>query len=64
MSSILAIIVRSVLVYIFVIFAIRLFGKKELTQLSIINLVFILLLSNSLQSAMVGDNTTKSFQNS
>ena len=40
------------------ILAIRLFGKKELTQLSVVDLVFILLISNSLQAAMVGTNTT------
>ncbi len=34
-------------VYLFIIVAIRLFGKKELVQLSIIDLVFILLISNA-----------------
>lgn len=58
MANIFFIISRSVIVYIFIIVAIRLFGKKELTQLSIIDLVFILLISNSVQNAMVGDNTT------
>ncbi len=50
--------IRSVIVYLFVILAIRLFGKKELTQLSVVDLVFILLLSNSLQAAMVGSDIT------
>lgn len=53
-----SIIFRSVTVYLFIILTIRLFGKKELTQLSIIDLVFILLISNSVQNAMVGENTT------
>jgi len=39
-------------------FAIRLFGKKELAQLSVIDLVFILLISNSVQNAMVGSDTS------
>lgn len=52
------IILRSVAVYVFIILAIRLFGKKELAQLSIIDLVFILLISNSVQNAMVGSNTS------
>lgn len=52
------IIFRSVAVYVFIILAIRLFGKKELAQLSIIDLVFILLISNSVQNAMVGPNTS------
>lgn len=38
--------------------AIRLFGKNELSQLSIVDLVFILLISNSVQNAMVGTNST------
>lgn len=52
------IILRSVAVYLFIIFAIRLFGKRELSQISVIDLVFILLLSNSVQNAMVGSNSS------
>jgi uncharacterized membrane protein YcaP (DUF421 family) len=54
------IIISSVAVYLFVIVAIRLFGKKELSQLSVIDLVFVLLISNSVQNAMVGSNSTLS----
>ncbi len=49
---------RSVAVYLFIVLAIRLFGKKELAQLSVIDLVFILLISNAVQNAMVGNNTS------
>jgi len=48
----------SLAVYLFIIIAIRLFGKKELAQLSIIDLVFILLTSNSVQNAMVGSDSS------
>lgn len=48
----------SISVYLFIIIAIRLFGKKELAQLSVIDLVFILLISNAVQNAMVGTDTT------
>ena len=48
----------SVAVYLFIIIAIRLFGKKELAQLSIIDLTFILLISNSVQNAMVGSDSS------
>lgn len=58
MEETIIIMARSILVYLFIILAVRLFGKKELTQLSIIDLVFILLLSNSVQSAMVGSNNS------
>ena len=54
------IIIRALAVYIFMILAIRFFGKKELAQLSIIDLVFILLISNAVQNAMVGANTSLS----
>ena len=49
---------KAVAVYLFIIVAIRLFGKKELAQLSVIDLVFILLISNSVQNAMVGNDTS------
>jgi len=52
------IIMSSVAVYWFIIIAIRLFGKKEISQLSVIDLVFILLISNSVQNAMVGSNSS------
>lgn len=54
----LSIVFSSIAVYLFIIVAIRLFGKKELSQLSVIDLVFILLISNSVQNAMVGSNTS------
>lgn len=45
-------------VYLFIVIAIRLFGKKELAQLSVVDLVFILLISNAVQNAMVGPDST------
>ena len=45
-------------VYLFIIIAIRLSGKKELAQLSVIDLVFILLISNAVQNAMVGSDSS------
>jgi len=52
------VVLRSVAVYIFIVLAIRLFGKKELAQLSVVDLVFILLISNAVQNAMVGSDTS------
>jgi len=52
------VILRSVAVYLFIVIAIRIFGKKELAQLSVIDLVFILLISNAVQNAMVGQDTS------
>ena len=52
------IVVRSVCVYLFMIIALRIFGKKELSQLNTADVILILLISNSVQNAMVGNNTT------
>jgi uncharacterized membrane protein YcaP (DUF421 family) len=38
--------------------ALRVFGKKELSQLNTADVILILLISNSVQNAMVGSNTT------
>ena len=59
-ESLLTISLKSITIYVFIVLAIRLFGKKELAQLSVVDLVFILLISNSVQNAMVGDNTSLS----
>lgn len=52
------IIISCIVVYLFIVIAIRLFGKKEIAQLSIIDLVFILLISNAVQNAMVGPDNS------
>jgi uncharacterized membrane protein YcaP (DUF421 family) len=49
-----------IIIYLFIILAIRLFGKKELSSLSVFDLVFVLLISNSVQNAMVGSDTSLS----
>ncbi|MCH3943974.1 MAG: YetF domain-containing protein [Atopobiaceae bacterium] len=45
-------------VYVFVVVALRLFGKTEIAQLSVIDLVFVLLISNAVQNAMVGSDSS------
>ena len=52
------IIFSSVIVYLFIVILIRLFGKQELAQLTIFDLVFIMLIGNAVQNAMVGSDTT------
>jgi len=56
----LKIIFSCVIVYLFIVVFIRLFGKKELAQLSVFDLVFILLISNAVQNAMVGTDSSLS----
>ena len=58
MQNYFEIIIRTFSVYIFIVAAIRLFGKTELAQLSVFDLVFILLISNAVQNAMVGPDTS------
>ena len=58
LSDYLNIAFSAILVYLFIIIGIRIFGKKELAQLSVVDLVFILLISNSVQNAMVGGDNS------
>ena len=52
------IVIRSISVYFFMIITLRLFGKKQLSQLNTADVILILLISNSVQNAMVGNNTS------
>ena len=52
------VIFRSVAVYLFMIIALRVFGKKQLSQLNTADVILILLISNSVQNAMVGSNVS------
>ncbi len=52
------IVFRAAIVYVAVLLGLRLLGKKHVGQLSIIDLVLILLISNAVQNAMVGDDTS------
>ncbi|MBP6913046.1 MAG: DUF421 domain-containing protein [Candidatus Levybacteria bacterium] len=58
MNPFFEIILRTAVIYLVIIIGLRVFGKKELTQLSITDLVFILLISNAVQSAMIGNDTS------
>jgi uncharacterized membrane protein YcaP (DUF421 family) len=58
MNPYLDIALRSLAVYTFMLVPIRLTGKKELSQLNTIDVVLILLISNAVQNAMVGNNTS------
>ena len=58
MNPYLDITLRSLAVYAFILVAIRLSGKKELSQLNTTDVVLILLISNAVQNAMVGTNSS------
>ncbi len=57
-SSLADVAIRTGIIYLVVVLGLKLLGKKELSQISIVDLVFILLISNAVQNAMVGDNTS------
>jgi uncharacterized membrane protein YcaP (DUF421 family) len=56
--SVLEKIVRPILVYFFLVVAIRLAGKRQLAQLNPFDLVVLLILSNTVQNAIIGNDNT------
>lgn len=50
--------VRATAIYLAVLIALRLFGKREVGQFTLIDLVLILLLANAVQPAMTGPDTS------
>jgi uncharacterized membrane protein YcaP (DUF421 family) len=53
-------IARPVLVYLVLVFALRVFGKRILAQLNPFDLVVLLTLSNTVQNAIIGNDTSLS----
>ncbi len=49
---------KTAVIYLFLVAGLRLFGKRELGQMNIYDLVLIIVLANSVQNAMVGNDTT------
>jgi uncharacterized membrane protein YcaP (DUF421 family) len=47
---------RPIIIYIFLVAALRIFGKRELAQLNPFDLVVLLLLSNTVQNAIIGSD--------
>jgi uncharacterized membrane protein YcaP (DUF421 family) len=56
--SILEKIVRPIAVYLLLVFALRRFGKRILAQLNPFDLVVLLTLSNTVQNAIIGNDTS------
>lgn len=51
-------ILRSLLVFIFLAVALRLGGKRELSQINVLDLAVLLLASNALQNALIGNDNS------
>lgn len=49
---------RSLIVYLFMMIGLRVFGKNQLSQLNAGDVILLLLISNAVQNAMVGPNTS------
>ena len=56
--SAIELVVRAVVVYVALLVALRIFGKREVGQFTIYDLVFVLLVANALQPAMTGPDTS------
>src|SRR6266702_1255129 len=51
-------IIRPIIVYLFLIVVLRVFGKRELAQLNPFDLVVLLSLSNTVQNAIIGNDNS------
>jgi uncharacterized membrane protein YcaP (DUF421 family) len=58
LASALGIIVRTLVVYLAILVGLRLAGKREIGQMTVFDLVLLLLIANSVQNAMVGPDTS------
>lgn len=56
--SVLEKIIRPILIYSFLVVGLRVFGKRELAQLNPFDLVVLLTLSNTVQNAIIGNDTS------
>jgi uncharacterized membrane protein YcaP (DUF421 family) len=51
-------ILRPIIIYVFLIFGLRLAGKREMAQLNPFDLVVLLMLSNTVQNAIIGEDNS------
>jgi uncharacterized membrane protein YcaP (DUF421 family) len=51
-------VLRAFLVFAFLVIALRLAGKREIGEINVLDLVVLLLVSNVLQNAMIGDDNS------
>lgn len=49
---------RTAIIYLFLVAALRLSGKREVGQMSVLELVVVLVISDAVQNSMVGENST------
>jgi uncharacterized membrane protein YcaP (DUF421 family) len=57
-SSLPEIVVRTAIVYLFLVVVLRISGKRAIGQLTILELIVVLVVSDAVQNSMVGENVT------
>ena len=57
-SSLPEVVARTAIVYLFLVIVMRISGKREVGQMSILELIVILVISDAVQNSMVGENST------
>jgi uncharacterized membrane protein YcaP (DUF421 family) len=57
-SSLVDVAIRTAVIYVVLITGLRLAGKREVGQLSIFDLIVLLVIADAVQNAMVGENAT------
>jgi uncharacterized membrane protein YcaP (DUF421 family) len=58
LSTAIEIFLRTAIVYLVILLALRLAGKREIGQMTVFDLVVLLLIANAVQNAMVGSDTS------
>ena len=58
LNTFLDILLRTTAIYLVILVGLRLAGKREIGQLTVFDLVVLLLISNAVQNAMVGPDTS------
>ena len=57
-SSAIGIVIRTLVIYLIILVGLRLSGKREIGQMTVFDLVVLLLIANAVQNAMVGPDTS------
>ncbi len=57
-SSLPEVFIRTAIVYLFLVVVLRISGKREVGQMSILELIVVLVISDAVQNSMVGENTS------
>src|SRR5262245_65835489 len=57
-SSLIDVAIRTAIIYIFIVLALKFGGQRDVGQMSRLDLIVLLVIADAVQNAMVGENTT------